>query len=256
MKYNRIVSYGCSFTAGQELGDAQVLGIPEDELDKFKQTVIGSRADELVYKGRREECDAVGHKLAWPNYIGAALGIPVLNQARFGTSVEASIFSIERDIETGLIRDNDLILVGITSPGRFSWVDGTGHHITQIFDDRDCWFDKNLHDALARHWLSEENVIWNYLHHIRYLDYLSDKLDGRLKMTMAVFPLRNILKEYSRVKKTLPWLYDLKFSNLLLPNQSISNPEGYRHGWRHPKIESHKKYAKTIYDELKRQEIV
>ena len=35
LPYNRIISYGCSFTAGSELGTAEFLGITEEELHKL-----------------------------------------------------------------------------------------------------------------------------------------------------------------------------------------------------------------------------
>lgn len=250
MKYTRIISYGCSFTAGQELADALVLGIPEDELDEMKKTIPGNRADELLYKGKRVECDKLGHSMAWPNHVGKRFNLPVLNQARYGTSLLWSIFSIERDYLSGLIQESDLVLLGVTSPGRVSWIAGNGIFINQIFGYKETWFDHELHDALVKHWATDENIIWDYFHKMRYADLLSKSRNNQIVMTMPVCPISHTIGQFPHYKKTHPWLDNMQFDNLVLPEYSVPNSEDNRHGWRHPKLDSHIKYAEVLSEEL------
>ena len=59
LPYNRIISYGCSFTAGSELGDAEVLGMTEEEMRKLvkKHSFQGAGAWQFLRDCMKLSCN-------------------------------------------------------------------------------------------------------------------------------------------------------------------------------------------------------
>lgn len=256
--FDRVVAYGCSFTAGQELADSIVLGRSEDEIDAFKRKE-GIHCHKELYGTEeiREKCNEMSSKISWPNYVAEKMGIPCINRAKPGTGINEFIFNIERDLATGKITDTDLILVGLTSVSRFSWIRGNGEMQTKFIGDPRWNEYKNLNDALLYTWATENNLMWEYIKCIRHLDLLSNKLGGRLKMLMCVFSLNFVKKELSEYRKYLPWLDDIKVENLLIPSISMStiagrhhNTDDETHGWGHPKLRTHKEFAELAWSAL------
>lgn len=254
---SRIVAYGCSYTAGQELADAIILNKTHDEIDAYKRK-HGIHCIDGVYgsKENLSACDKLSSELAWPNYIAERFGIPCINRAEKGTSVNEFIFNIERDLITGKIEPTDLILVGLTSPVRFSWVTKFGHMMTKFVGDERWTYNSELNYALLDTWATDCNLIWEYFKHARHLDLLSSCMGGRLKTVMTVQSIESIKIALPDYKHRLPWIDSLKLHNLLSPELSLSNfiEDGkwdeQTHGWGHPKVEVHERYAAHIYDQL------
>lgn len=253
----RVVAYGCSFTAGQELGDSIILNRPEKEIDAYKRKHgIHCITDIYGDEGTRTKCTILSSQLSWPNYIAEQLGVPCSNRAKLGTSVNEFILNIERDNATGKIEDNDLILVGLTCPTRFSWIDDRGSMLTRFIGDDRFTHSNKLNDALLDTWATDCNLMWEYTKHIMHLERLSNSLGGRLKMVMCVQSLSNIRKGLRGYKNKMPWLDAVKFNNILSPDVSLStfvdpsNPEKHTHGWGHPMIHIHNQFGKYIYEQL------
>lgn len=260
MKFDRIVAYGCSYTAGQELGDAIILGKTHEEVDEYKRNngihcIKGVYGDEKT----RAKCTELSSKLSWPNYIAEKLNIPCLNRAELGTSVNEFIFNIERDIAKNVLRDTDLILVGLTTPTRFSWITDSGKMVTRfICDDRRWTYNIELNNALLDTWATDCNLVWEYFKHMKYLDMLSKLLGGRLKMLTPVDSLVKIKSELSGYKN-VDWLdLDRDIEHVLLPHLDMHKlePKNLRHGWGHPTVEIHKIYADAVLSVLIKQGIV
>lgn len=253
----RIIAYGCSYTAGQELGDAIVLNKAHEEIDAYKRK-HGIHCTDGVYGNKKtlSACTKLSAELSWPNYIAEKYGIPCINRAEMGTSINEFIFNIERDLISGGIESDDLILVGMTSPVRFSWVTEYGHMMTKFVGDERWTYNSELNDALLDTWATDCNLIWEYYKQARHLDLLSSCMGGRLKMVMAVQSMDSIKLGLPEYKHRLPWIDSFKIQNLLTPEMSMSNFiqngkwEEETHGWGHPNIEVHKRFANHIYNQL------
>lgn len=254
--FKRVVAYGCSFTAGQELGDSIVLGKPEDEVDQFKRK-HGIHCIKEIYGDdeTRARCTKLSSELSWPNYIAKKLGVECVNRAELGTSVNEFIFNIERDIATGQIHDDDLILVGMTSPVRFSWVADYGVMITKFVGDSRWTYNNELNDALLDTWATDCNLVWEYIKHARHLNLISKSLGGRLKMVMAVQTMNSIKNEFSGYLPHLSWIDNVELEHLLTPNVAIPNFNYHdyirtTHGWGHPKVDIHVKFSEHVWSSL------
>lgn len=254
---SRIVSYGCSYTAGQELGDAIILNKTHEEIDAYKRK-HGLHCVEDVYgdEQTRARCTSLSSKLAWPNYVASKFGIPCVNRAVMGTSVNEAIYNLERDLATGNIEEQDLILVGLTSPTRFSWVMDSGKMATKFIGDTRWADNAKFNDLLVGTWATDNNLMWEYWKHARYLNLLSSKLGGRLKTVMAVHNLPFMKISFPKYKRHLAWIDSLDLDHLLCPSESLSSfieegkLEEQTHGWLHPKVEVHQRFASHIYDQL------
>ncbi len=260
--FNRIVAYGCSFTAGQELGDAYILGMSHEEVDALKiKHGHGVEAYKKIYGYLGDICEKHSKTLSWVNQLADKLGVPCLNMASHGGSMQQMVFKIFQDIQTNKLTDQDFIIVGITSPYRFFYLGERKEEITQVFSFRETWLDTNLYDALIDTYANDLNIMYNYLKDIKYLDDLASlRFRGRMILVPTVLSLDSWKKNCSAYKPYLPWLDDIIFENLILEDYSLSNvQEELRlkpHGWQHPRYEVHQKFSQVIYDELSHKGIV
>lgn len=263
MKIDRIVSYGCSFTAGQELGDAEILQIDVDILDKMKQD-LGVLNGDAIYKTRemQKKCDAHSLTFSWPSHLAKKIDVSYWNRAHLGTSIADAVFRLTHDLEHGLIGDDDLIIVGVTCPTRFSTV--TNRHDnyveTKMLSLSKHWPSKEVHEFMVETWGTNNNIIWEHAKHLKYLDLLSDSLGGRIKMVTTVYSWNNMVQHSFPTQ--ISWLSDIRFKHLLGRDVSFSDTYGdtpyeqASHGWGHPTAEYHIKFADLVYNRLKDGNII
>ena len=266
MKIDRIVAYGCSFTAGQELGDAEILQIDVDVLDEMKRD--GIITDNMrIYKTReiQEKCDELGLSLSWPSHLAKKIDIPYLNRGMLGTSLGDAVFRLTHDLEHGLIHDNDLIVIGATCPARFSALTENrfGHMamITRMLGHASpFWPSKEIHEFMVRTWGTDNNIIWEYVKLLKYLDLLSDSLGGRIKMITPLHSWNHLIR--FGYPNHMKWISNMKFKHLLDKDFCFAAAYGDTpheetvHGWRHPKLKYHIKFADLVYDMLKDRNII
>lgn len=258
--FDRVVAYGCSFTAGQELADSIILNRPEDEIDQFKKRA-GIHCYLELYGNEevRHQCDKLSSQMSWVNLIAKKMNVPCENRAKLGTGINEFVFNIEKDLATGRITDRDLILVGLTSPSRFSWISDHGVMLTKFIGDPRWDHNKKLNDALIDTWATDNNLMWEYTKHMRHMNLISEKLGGRLKMVMCVISLKYMKVQLDKYSKYVPWLDSVELEHLLCPNVSMSTyiaSDWHTHGWGHPKLDVHEKFAEHIWGELIGSEVV
>ena len=260
--FNKIVAYGCSFTAGQELGDADILGISHDEVDRLKaEHGLGDQAYRKVYGKLAKEAEAHGKTLAWPSQLAKKVNLPCSNRAANGSNLSNVIFKIQKDMRDGSLKETDLIIVGITSPNRFFYLSEKASEINQVFNFRETWVDPKLYDALIVDYANDVNLMYQYIRDLKILDDMATQyFKGRMFLSMTVHTLDGWKNFFSGYREKLPWLDSFEFDNLLLPDYAFQNiREEYKiepHAWSHPKLQSHIIYADKIYNELVSKGIV
>jgi hypothetical protein len=252
-KYKRIIAYGCSFTAGDELADATVLGMPEEEVDEMKRS--GATRQQL-YGGLRKQIESHGKTLSWVRWVADHFGVPYSNRAIGGGSIQQMVYRIERDYHNGLIDDDDLVIVGVTSMFRWFQFDYTGHEMSWVFSFYESGIPK-LTRELAENYINDYNILWVYHLHMNYLQKLADERKN-IKLVHAIKAFSRE-KGYMESADLIPdfekTLSSFEYPAVLIP-YGISDltahlqHEQVTHGWGHPKIEFHKQYAKLIIDKL------
>jgi len=274
--YKRIISYGCSFTAGAEITDHDFIGITEEELATCarRNGYTGSR--ELyehfsVDEDTRRKILESNREKSWPNYIAQRYNIPLLNQAIPGSSLSHASYCILRDIHSNVVQPTDLILVGITSPNRWFQFTETGRPFFGVFNRgwnllKHSPISKTYRLELERNWFNMYNTIYTHHKEILFLSNLSDKMNGQIKLCYALATPKEM---FSRVASSYTSEQDLEFFDLcdkIIPNNNFLYAEKSMsdltrsiddttaidaiHMFGHPRVEYHKKFANILIEKL------
>ena len=173
-KYDRLVSYGCSWTAGDEIRDHIILDLPYQKCRKLKlnlgftnfgnlKTKAGDRYSTLLDNNKHINSNA-----SWTSYLAKNLDLKFKNRAQGGSSMDQILYNIVKDTGNGLLSSKDLIIVGITTPARsFMWKDGESPSsyvlgtTTQISAKAKDWCLTNIwsDSQLIYNWLKTINTI-------------------------------------------------------------------------------------------------
>ena len=260
--YNRVVAYGCSFTVGEETADTFVRpGLTLDQIDDEKRS-MGMEAWLFKYltpnKANSPQRKREANSNSWANQLAAMLGVPCVNNSRSGNSMECMIYEIEKDLFTGKITENDLILVGCTSMTRYFWIDEKLELKRLLLNYHlDEWPSKELHDEFLKG-ANDYFLFYKYALCMRHLDLLSKSIDGRLLLFNCHFNLIGNIGNSPKVKSSS------EFSDLIM-HLAINNSfldEGYSfnkildwykdtHGGMHPKRHHHTQFAEHFYNLMK-----
>jgi hypothetical protein len=265
--YKRIISYGCSFTAGSELTDHEYLGITEEELAACarRNKYIGSHEilqHFSVTVELRAQILESNRTKSWPNYIAKKYNIPLLNQGIPGSSLSHASYCLLRDLHDNIIEPTDLILIGITSPNR--WFQFTRNGKTFYGVMNGGWsrlphsrVTEKYREELEKNWFNMYNVLYTHHKEILFLSNLSDTMNGQIKMCYALSTPKDIQSIYEQQDSDF-----LKFCEKLIPNKNFiyaensmsgisGKPEfSTHHTFGHPRVEIHKKFADLIIEQL------
>lgn len=269
IKFNRVVAYGCSHTAGSELADHLFWDRPISvgELDKIKRKYASSGASafytDYKFLGVQEVIDAQ-NKLSWAGQVAQRLGVPILNKGVAGSSMQGMIYAIERDMATGDITENDLILVGATSMERWMYFDkeerwGWPWPATPIIGFPKFWPSERFHSEFVENIGDDYFLFFNYYTSLKYLELLSNYLDGRLLVQYVHCTMDDyvsFVKDKPLNKRFMSMVantrrfrsiidHDLCFSNLL-----DWRNDSQVHGFYHPHVRYHEQLADRVVDKL------
>ena len=271
--YKRIISYGCSLTAGTELLDHAVLNMTENEFVEFlKKNKISSIPEFFSYLKDNFSYDEITSKMfqlnasaSWPNFIAKHFSVPHVNQAVPGSSVSHTAYKILKDLASSQIEETDLVLVGITSPSRWFQFLEDGDEAWGVFGiGWNMRFKVEYQKQLEKHWFNAYNIIYSHFKEITFLSDLSDRLGGRIKLCYA-FAGPEYLKYFfeedlqnSRFSDFFNFSVDMcPTHNFLDTTASISNLAGWRkdsthHVFGHPKIQFHEQFANILIEKMEK----
>lgn len=275
ISFNRIVAYGCSHTAGSELADHLFWHTPITamELDKIKRkwTADGRRGEFYLKNPSLQQYDQIneaGKKISWPAQVAKRFGVPIVNKAVPGASMQGIIYSIEQDLYEGNISDNDLVLIGATSMDRFlhfkkqeknTWPDVA----TPIIGCPWLWPTEKFHNDFVEYVADDYFLLFNYFNSLKYLDLLSERHQGRFLVQFihhTIHDYSSFLSNKSLHKRFMGMVtatdnfksiidHEIAFGNLVNWNN-----ESQVHGFMHLHIEYHEQLADLIVKKLKNNE--
>lgn len=193
---DRIVSFGCSFTAGTELLD-HTLGPYGPEKEKYRKS--GKRLRQWfqdVNNDGKYSYEMYQNRLyhepglAWPSKLAENLKVACRNIAYPGNSNDRILYQIQQELIYNRIRPTDLILVGITSVNRGMIFDTTSTNKTPeafLLSEVES-FDKFIDPRFFLDYMTDERMIWNHIVHLGFLDNIKRMLGGRL-FCMNMLPI-------------------------------------------------------------------
>ena len=252
----RLVAYGCSHTAGAELGDHILLNLHSDVVDAEKRK-LGDNDFNYKYQNilTKEATSKINHSLSYASKLAKQLNLDYENRANVGNSNQGIIYDIELDIANGFLKDDDLLIIGLTSPDRWLYFMPNGQPKTPIYAPLYQWPNKEFHQIFIEQIANSYFTMYNFLVNVKYLDNLSKNLNGRLVQLFA----HHTYKEYSEwnytinpsITKKLRSITDqiLKFDSIIDQTISLCNQLNWNtdtHAFYHAKEIWHKKFADYI----------
>lgn len=117
-KFERVISYGCSFTAGDEIVDHLILNLSFEECNKLKSKFQNQVEFERYYKIKDYPNKQLIHDHTWAGQLAKLMNLPIECRAVPGSSIDHIYFNVYHDYINDKIKQDDLVLVGITSPLR------------------------------------------------------------------------------------------------------------------------------------------
>lgn len=267
IKFNRVIAYGCSHTAGSELADHLFCGeqLTAKELDKIKRSYTNPKDFYAKYPvAGRDDVIEAQQKLSWAGKVAEKFGVPLFNRALPGSSMQSMIYSIEKDRFDGHITDNDLIIVGATSMDRWMYFTkeerfGWPHSATPIVGWPDRWPSEQFHNDFITHIANDYFAFYNYFISLRYLELLSKQYEGRVLVQFIHHTMKdytNYITDTTLNKRFMAMVTDIRgFSSIVDRDLCLGNLVNWDstddvHGFYHPHEEFHEQLAAKFVDKL------
>lgn len=254
--YERVVAYGCSFTAGDEIVDHELLGMTFEEVNKLKKS-YNSQNDFYTH----HEID-LPHPLmqysSWAGQLAKLCKLEFVSYANPGFSLGQSYFDLYNHYKSGLVTDKDLILIGLTSPTRITYFD----------QEKKFVYSSPLHNYIEMKRLSypakkavldvcDENMMtfqyFNQLHCINVMKHFLNIRIQPMSIYNTVHRDKFMFAELHKpiLKYALSVWDDARDITLLRNNFLVNAEEEGKAkycGFGHPALEYHTRLAQQIYD--------
>jgi hypothetical protein len=202
IKVNRVVFYGCSFTAGDELADYDLLShLSCDKIDKEKRLLGTNKFVEKYYVGKVDDKQHLIKKKrelesVWACKLAKKLDLSYINKATSGNSNQGIIFDIEKDLANNLIYDTDLVIVALTSEQRWLYFDKDGRNRPVCIGWEKFWPNSVSYKVFVENFANDNFILYNNINAIKYLSHLSHQFLGRLLIQTIHWDINGLLKWY------------------------------------------------------------
>lgn len=260
VEFEKIVAFGCSYTAGFETRDHVFFNISDSEMDRIKKNKKETNGFNFYSSlglgddGWNKLCD-YNKEGSYVKFLADKFSVSWENFAEPGSSLEFSIWKLEEYLINNR-HSNDLIIVGVTCPNRLMYLiedkDNKTRPLHLQLNTNFIWPDDDFYNTYITTLGTSKNLVWKYYFQLKYLDMLNNKLGNRLLLVPMQthpanwidilddsFPNRTEIKELTSI---IPDCID-NYSNML------ENPtkNSKVHPFLHPKLSVHQEFAENIY---------
>lgn len=257
IEIDKIISFGCSFTAGAELLDHHIHPDSDDIKRKTKGTQVWRDKYQLPHPDAMRLMKQE-QKISWAGQTATKLGVDFNGLAKGGSSVAYSLFELEKLLYNNEISDSTLILFGVTQMSRsIHFNPGHGTVKSFILGHPQWWPNEKWDKMTVLDIYSDTMQIWLQLNYIHRLIELSNKLNGRIQ----IFSMNGIVHKEAFVDVATSYplleqkLHDVYSSPCVHTEESLlglcKNNLEDQHGCNHPKIHIHEKFADYVIGKLK-----
>lgn len=177
--YSRLVVYGCSFTAGTELADHEYIGKSPKWSDQFKIARGFSEWTEFLTKTigteKYNELIETCKQRSWAGHLANHLSVPCVNRAIGGCSLEEMLYLYYQDKINNFLCNSDLVIFGLTSPGRFMYLDekfGEPQRCLLGFQQALAWRSKKYYKSYINLMGNDNTTLWQYFNSLQHLNML------------------------------------------------------------------------------------
>jgi len=261
---NRLVVYGCSYVNGDETADLDFLPnmtLEEINLEKkklgpydFHAKYIGNLSNEQYFKYRKKQ-----HENVWAGKLAKKLNIEYVNRGKSGNSMQGICYDLDIDFLEGKILDTDLVIVGLTSDSRWMYITDIGQVFTPLLGYEKFWPNKESYKNFIENFSNPNNLIYQYQHHLRYLDMLSKNSEFLLTAQFMHCTLKDYISfsKNNLSKEVVNMAEKISLENIcILDNELCFNRlvdwNKDTHGFFHPLDHVQETMAERIYQRLLR----
>jgi hypothetical protein len=255
----RILAYGCSYTAGDEIMDHVIMGLSFDECNQTKQDYLNNRQSSIVpaHTARFKEdfnirWDEPLHRSnSWAAHLAKKLGVSFENRAMNGSGLDEQYLGICTDYSRGLILNNDLVLVGLTSLNRT--IDfRSKEKITTLISKN---IPEDLGSKLFLDIYNDDFLVFQYFKTLNLLSGLSSDINLLMQPMVADMTPKQLAKldlTHSRLFADNVWKNTI--DNIILPEECLQLPivngVAKKCAFGHPPVESHIELAGKMHNKL------
>ena len=256
--FNRIIAYGCSYTAGDEIMDHVVMGITFEECNQRKTDYLNNKTASLAHTGNFKKDfniqwnDPLHRNSSWAAQLAKLLNVPFENRAMNGSGLDEHYLRIYMDYDHGRILDSDLVLVGLTSMNRM--IDfRSKEKITTLIS-------KNIPDdvgsKLYLDMYNDDYVVFQYFKTLELFNGLATKIQLMMQpMTTEILLMQLDKLDIPHTRSFANTVWKNSIDNILLPEEYLQplivNGVARKCTFGHPPVESHIELAKKIYKKIK-----
>ena len=265
---NRMLFLGCSFVAGDELRDHEILGISMEECDEIKRnTPQNIFYNDIVYKKLPyEKYSDYSFKATWAYKLSQKFDLTYVNRSRGGGGSQHCLFSANILEHVDNMQQGDVLFVGLTFVERLFHIDENfyDHVVVMGFDPPKRLVSyEHMHNFFTLpHMLwayySSFNSIMDICHRLNVpvvfvrminhlvLPTLEDEVRKTAEFTMDQPTVENYFKQIDKMKKKL----DERTLDILSLSDCSTSID-HHHGYGHPTCYAHDILATNVYDRLK-----
>lgn len=245
--FDRIITYGCSFTAGDELFDHEILNMSFDECFKLKQSIPKVEFTKQ-YPNVWSENFKKAKNYTWSAQIAKLLNKPFVNNSFPGSSIHRIYNDIITDKVNGLITDRDLVLVGLTTYDRVFNIDGSKFNTKWLSTPSS--FDSTEQHKHALELLNDDYLFFTYYTTLYAILSLNIK-NLYLQPLNSDLLFNNRKKNYNISDITLNYLKYIDTDPIM--KERVLNPVVHLRmfklghcGYNHPVLKAHETLAKYL----------
>lgn len=246
-KFDRVLAYGCSWTAGDEILDHEIIGMSFSECNRLKSL---HSTNDFNEKYNINKLSDINRNASWAARLAKLMGKPFENRAVGGSCMDHIYYNIYIDMLKNNIGPRDLVLVGLTSPNRFLQF---AHYRPQstLLGYPPHWKDEATLKLFTT--ICDDNyIVFSYFKTVASLDALKDRINIRIQPASGgISPNSEVF--YYDITDVKKYAVDVwgKCSTMLLPEDCLQlepeNPQVCQ--YQHQPIESHIALAKRLYNE-------
>jgi hypothetical protein len=264
----RMIFFGCSFTAGHELIDHELLHVTFEECNLMKAAHLRKKRPQsefenfLMKRAEISDCQYIelSSKRSYAAKLAKKLGLEHVNYAEPGNAIEHSVLKLFNAFYSGELNpETDLIFLGLTTPHRYLYFTERGIAISKVmghlnYSPEDLHY--NDYKIMQSYYLAMENFK-NFCKVNSFDVILQPVLNKDFLLTGVVQPEYELFSDIDE-----NWEYIPIFKNILIDVLKYSidedetlvskyNPE--KHGvcgFKHPTEIAHKFFSEALYDKI------
>ena len=256
----RIVAFGCSYTAGEELLYNQL-----GDLDDYRKSTshdprlfFQKLSKDLVAQETLKVIRSEQLKLAWPAKLAALLNVDHVNFAEVGNSMDKILWQIEKKKLEKFFLPGDVILVGATNPDRNVFFKDTGPMSFQLpslhwnteesligvdsIGNVDVVINRDVDKQLLQ-WFTDDRIVWDYLKSLKALTSLGVGIVNAMYCDLDLNVQSYNVEIFKNIKDSIQYLQSNSMDSFAEKNDYLL--------WGHPNEQVHQRFAESIYEILR-----